>query len=98
MIAFLAGAVTLGHAVAGVCFLRFWRKTRDRLFLAFAAAFWLFALNQLLATLVNARDERAAYIYLLRILGFLLILTAIVGKNASPGPRQSNAAGRPRDP
>lgn len=88
MIEFLAGAVTLGYAIAGVCFLRFWRRPRDRLFVAFAVAFWLFACNQLLATIVNARDERATYIYLLRVLGFLLILAAIVGKNASAGRRQ----------
>lgn len=88
MIEFLAGAVTLGYAIAGVCFLKFWRKTRDRLFLAFAIAFWLFACNTLLATLVNAQDDRAAYTYLLRVLGFVLILTAIVGKNASPGRRE----------
>jgi hypothetical protein len=36
---FVAGAVTMGFAVAGLFFLRFWRRTTDGLFLAFAAAF-----------------------------------------------------------
>ena len=42
MIEYLAGAVTLGFAVAALFFLRFWRRTGDRLFMAFAAAFALF--------------------------------------------------------
>jgi hypothetical protein len=81
MIAYLAGAVTLGYFIAGVFFLRFWRKTSDRLFLAFAAAFALLALNQAIATFLEAGDERTVYAYALRVLGFLLILWAIVDKN-----------------
>jgi zinc transporter ZupT len=83
MIDFLAGAVTLGYAVAAVLFLRFWRKTADRLFLAFAAAFVLLATNQVLAAALEFGDERTAYVYSLRVLGFLLILWAIVDKNLS---------------
>jgi len=81
MIDYLAGAVTLGYLIAGLFFLRFWRKTADRLFFAFAAAFFLLALNQLLATLLEAGDERTVYAYALRVLGFLLILWAIIEKN-----------------
>jgi zinc transporter ZupT len=83
MIDFLAGAVTLGYAVASVFFLRFWRKTADRLFLAFAAAFVLLALNQVLAAVLEFGDERTPYVYSLRVLGFLLILWAIIDKNLS---------------
>jgi hypothetical protein len=83
MIDYLAGAVTLGYFVAGVFFLRFWRKTADRLFLAFAAAFVLLALNQVIATFLEAGDERTVYVYSLRVLGFLLILWAILEKNLS---------------
>jgi zinc transporter ZupT len=81
MIDFLAGAVTVGYAVAAVFFLRFWRKTADRLFLAFAAAFVLLALNQVLAAALEYGDERTPFVYSLRVLGFLLILWAIVDKN-----------------
>jgi alpha-D-ribose 1-methylphosphonate 5-triphosphate synthase subunit PhnI len=83
MIDFLAGAVTLGYAVAAVFFLRFWRKTADRLFLSFALAFTLLAVNQVLAAILEAGDERTPYVYSLRVLGFLLILWAIVEKNLS---------------
>ena len=80
---FLSGAVALGYVIAATFFLRFWRKTADRLFLAFAVAFVLLALNQALAAWIGAADERVAYTYLLRILGFVLILVAIVDKNVA---------------
>ena len=81
MIEFLSGAVTMGYLVAALFFVRFWTKSRDRLFLAFAIAFVLLALNQLLALWLGAADERVGYTYLLRVLGFGLILFAIVDKN-----------------
>lgn len=81
MIEFLSGAITMGYLVAGGFFMRFWRKTADRLFLAFALAFGLLALNQALAQWLGAADERVSYTYLLRVLAFLLILVAIVDKN-----------------
>ena len=83
MIEFLSGAVTLGFILAAVFFLRFWRKTADRLFLAFAIAFFLLALNQALAQWLGAADERVGYTYLLRVISFILILAAIVDKNVS---------------
>jgi hypothetical protein len=83
MIEFMSGAVTLGFLVAAGFFLRFWRKTSDRFFAAFASAFLLLALNQALAQWLGAADERVGYTYLLRVLGFILILAAIVDKNVS---------------
>jgi uncharacterized membrane protein len=83
MIAFLSGAVTMGFLVACIFFLRFWRKTADRFFLAFAVAFFLLALNQGLAQWIGAADERVGYTFLLRVLAFALILGAIVDKNLS---------------
>ena len=90
MIDFLAGAVTLGYAVAAVLFLRFWRRTADRLFLAFSAAFVLLATNQVLAAALEAGDERTPYVYSLRVLGFVLILWAIVDKNLSRGGKKAD--------
>ena len=58
---FLAGAVTLGYAIASIFFVRFWRRTRDRLFVAFAVAFALLALNQAVVTFLEAGDERTVY-------------------------------------
>jgi len=91
MIEFLSGAVTMGFAVAAIFFLRFWRRTAERLFLAFAAAFFLLALNQALALWLGAADERVGYTYMLRVLGFVFILGAILDKNLAAG----RAARRP---
>lgn len=85
MIEFMSGAVSLGFLIAALFFLRFWRRTSDRLFLAFSVAFALLALNQALAQWLGAADERVGYTYLLRVLGFILILAAIVDKNLSSG-------------
>lgn len=83
---FLAGALTASFMVAGMLFLRFWRRTHDRLFLAFAVAFALLALNQAIVALLGTGDERTPYTYALRVLGFVLILFAIVDKNLSARP------------
>ena len=87
MIEFMSGAVTLGFVVAMLFFLRFWRRTSDRLFLSFAIAFALLALNQALAQWLGAADERVGYAYLLRVIGFVLILVAIIDKNLQRGRR-----------
>lgn len=82
MIDFLAGALTLGFVATGAFFLRFYRRTRDRLFLSFALAFWLFALNQIFTLALEGREREIRYEYVLRVLGFALILVAIARKNA----------------
>ena len=81
MVEFLSGAVTLAYLVAAGFFLRYWRKTADRLFLAFALAFALFAVNQLLSAALLIVSEPTSLIYGLRVLGFLVIIAAIIDKN-----------------
>ena len=81
MIEFLSGAVTAGFLVAAGFFWRFFRRTHDRLFMAFAAAFLLFALNQALVGLFHVTTEPESLVYVLRILGFVAILAAILDKN-----------------
>ena len=76
-----SGALLFSYFIAGIHFCRFWRRTGDRLFLHFAAAFWLFALNQLATSIPVVANETSGYEYLLRILGFIVILAAIVDKN-----------------
>jgi L-asparagine transporter-like permease len=93
MIEFLSGAITTGFLVSAGFFMRFWRKTADRLFLAFALAFLLLALNQALAQWFGAADERLGYTYLLRVLGFVLILAAIIDKNLSQSGKSRGRRG-----
>ena len=80
-IAFLAGAVAVAYALAGIYFLRFWRRTGDPLFRSFAAAFGLLMANQVIVTVLGDADERTGYAYILRVVGFVLILFAIIRKN-----------------
>jgi len=84
---FLAGCTAMGYALAGVFFLRFFIRTRDSLFLAFCAAFWLMALSQSLVVLMDLPQEERSPIYLLRAAAFLIIIIAVVLKNwRNPGP------------
>lgn len=78
---FLSGAITMGFLVAGFFFLRFWKRTRESLFLAFAAAFWLLGLAQALLAFTNIPVEERSWLFLLRLAAFSLILVSIWRKN-----------------
>ena len=75
------GAIIMGYAVAAVFFLKFWRRTGDSLFLAYAAAFLLMATTPLLTTFLEVPREEQSPFYLLRLLAFLIIIVAIIGKS-----------------
>jgi hypothetical protein len=78
---FLLGIIVTASLTAGVYFLKFWRRTGDQLFLAFAAAFIIEGLNRMGFLFVDAPNEGSPIIYTVRFLAFLLILAAIVRKN-----------------
>ncbi len=78
---FLSGSITLGFLVAGLFFLRFWRRTHDGLFLAFAVAFALLGLGQAVQALANIPQEERSYLFLIRLAAFTIILIAIIRKN-----------------
>ena len=78
---FLAGAIVMGFAVAALMFLKFWRRTREGLFLAFSGSFLLLGVTQGLLTLGDFRDEERSWLYLLRLAAFLLILFAMWWQN-----------------
>jgi hypothetical protein len=78
---FLSGAIVLGFLVCCLFFLRFWRRTRDSLFLAFALAFALLGAGQSILALANIPTEERGSVYLLRLLAFALIIYAIGRKN-----------------
>ena len=75
---FLSGSVALGFLVCGLFFLRFWRRTGDGLFMAFAAAFALLGIGQSVLALANLPTEERGSIYLLRLVAFAVIIFAIV--------------------
>lgn len=84
---FLLGMISMGSAIAALLFLRFWRTSRDRLFLWFSAAFLLEAINRAVFAWQGAGDEATLPYLLARIFFFLLILGGVVEKNWRKPPR-----------
>ena len=81
LVTYLAGMITAGFLACGLFFAKFWWRSRDLLFMAFAVAFWLLAANAALVVFWPQPNERRSWFYLLRIAAFLLIAVAIVRKN-----------------
>lgn len=77
----ILGAIALGFWAAGLFFLRFWSKTRDPLFVFFAAAFWMMALGRLGLALQHGAQEPHNLFYFMRFIAFVLILVGIINKN-----------------
>jgi len=69
--------------VAAAFFARFWRATRDLLFLGFAAAFLLEGLNRMAFLFLEKPNAGDEVIYTIRLVSYLLILAAIANKNRS---------------
>lgn len=81
MESFLLGVIVTCSLIAALFFLRFWRKTRDPLFLAFAAAFGIEGFNRIGFLFLERPDDGNPVIYAVRLLASLLILAAILWKN-----------------
>ena len=82
---FLRGSVAMGHAVAGLFFLHYFARSRDTVFLMFSIAF--FALGSIgLAMVFRADPMEQQYLYWVRFIAFLLILSAITTKNLPQKP------------
>lgn len=82
----LLGMVAMASLTATLFFLKFWRQTRDPLFLFFALAFGLDAVIRLLLGLSEVSAETEPFFYLARLVSFALIIIAIIRKN-NPGRR-----------
>jgi uncharacterized membrane protein HdeD (DUF308 family) len=78
---FLLGVIATASLTAGVFFLKFWSKTRDSLFFVFGLAFVIEGLNRCAVLMLARPNEGSPYIYGVRLLAFLIILTAILHKN-----------------
>lgn len=78
---FVSGALLTGYLVASLFFLRFWKRTRDVLFVFFSIAFLLLGGQRLALEIVGERYEHNAAFYIPRLVAFILILYAIWHKN-----------------
>jgi len=79
----LSGALAMAYLAIGLFFLKFFGRTRDRLFLGFSVAFLLLAFQRLVLGLAREWSEDVVWLYGLRLLAFLIILVAILDKNRS---------------
>jgi hypothetical protein len=79
--AMVQGAAVMCSLAIGLFFMRFWWKSRDRLFLMFAVAFWIFGINRLMLTFVGSDSEHRLWLYLIRLACFSLIIYAVIDKN-----------------
>lgn len=86
---FFSGFATAAFLASALFFLKFWRASRDFFFLAFSAVFALLATERIVGALVHAitgsdqeyLDGARHWIYLFRLVAFLILLTAIYRRN-----------------
>jgi uncharacterized membrane protein HdeD (DUF308 family) len=78
---FTLGFLATASLVAAMFFLRFWRKTHDFLFLAFAIAFAAEAITRTIMAMNDIPDTGYSWVYVERLLEYLFILFAILSKN-----------------
>lgn len=79
--AFLVGAITMASFIIGLFFIKFYRRTRDRLLLLFGNAFLLLGLERLFLMGVPLENEARSFIYMIRLMAFTMIIVGIVLKN-----------------
>lgn len=77
---FLTGMIAAFNFVAAVIFMRFWRDTRDRLFLMFSLAFLAFGLSRL-RPFISPESPWVIFPHVVRVFAILTILAAIIDKN-----------------
>ncbi|HVI02650.1 MAG TPA: DUF5985 family protein [Enhygromyxa sp.] len=78
---FLSGTLVMASFVIGLRFLKFWRLSKDRFFIWFAVAFWVFGLGWIIRAFAPGASEHGHWSYLPRLLAFLMIILAILDKN-----------------
>ena len=83
---FISGAICMACFTIALFFFRFWRRTSDRLFLMFGAAFLLLMGERIILVTIDTSHEFAPFVYLCRLLAFALIIAAIVDKNRKTAP------------
>ena len=78
---FVLGCIAMASLAVSLFFVRFYRETRDPLFLYFAAAFAIEAVNRTVLTFQATPNEATPYLYIMRAFGYSLILIGIYRKN-----------------
>jgi hypothetical protein len=82
LVVFLQGVSAMAAWSIAAFFLRYFRDSRDHLFAYFGSAFVLLGLSWAILSLDNPVGDASPYVYGLRLVAFLLIIAAVVQKNA----------------
>jgi len=77
----LIGATAMAALTAALFFLRFWRRSRDPLFLFFSLAFGIDAVMRFILGFSTHSAEDEPFYYLPRLVTFGLIIAGIAYKN-----------------
>ena len=83
MTIFLSGIFMATFAASGLFFLKFWRKTGEPFFFAFAVACWMIALERIPLLFYGQTNESRYWVYLFRMSAFIFIILAILRANRS---------------
>ena len=75
----LAGGIMVSAWAIAVFFLRFWRKSHDRLFAYLASAFLLMGIERI--AIIAIPNETHGLVYVIRLIAYLLIIMAIADKS-----------------
>lgn len=81
MTMFLDGILFLGYLSIALFFLRYWKRSHDRLFLFFAVSFALMSSHRLVMAGLDLRNEVGTWVYWIRLASYLLILYAVIDRN-----------------
>ncbi len=95
---FVSGSIFSMSLIAALFFLRFHRRTGERLFGIFSVAFLMLAFERLVLEVTDPTAELKPYIYILRLSAFVFIIAGIVEKNwfQARFQSQSHAGERPK--
>jgi hypothetical protein len=78
---FVLGSIVMASAIVALFFVRYYRETKDSLFLYFAAAFAVEAVNRTFLAFQPTPNEASPNLYILRAFAYSLILLGIYRKN-----------------
>ena len=78
---FLLGASAVLSIVVALFFAQRWRSSGDRFFAFFAVAFGLLATNWTAVALTDPATESRQWVYVFRLIAFVVIAAGIVDKN-----------------
>lgn len=79
--AFIVGVIVTASFTCSLFFVRFWRRTRDLIFLAFALVFLTEGMTRVVLQFTSQPSESRPGFYIARMLAYLLLVAAVVRRN-----------------